>query len=101
MIGKEGIIVTIRALILAALAALAVAGCGDDDGGGLPPDAGGLDAMQPVDAGMDGDGGSQVTFAEFVIDLIQNQTSDEVEPVPVDFSLPDTEDPDAFDVLFQ
>lgn len=41
------------------------------------------------------------TFAGFVINLIQNQTQPNLEPVDIPENLQNTDDPNAFDVLFQ
>ena len=66
-------------------------GGGDDD---MPPDAAAPDASP--------DAGVPPTFESFVIDLVQNRTAGDTDPVPyVDFStLPESGDPAAFDVLF-
>ena len=83
-----------RVLILVALAA-----CGDNDHPLIDaaiPDAPMPDATPPA-----------ATFTTFVIDLVQNQTSDTTQPVPFDqFSaLPDPDGTNnnvhAYDVLFQ
>lgn len=41
-----------------------------------------------------------VVFEEFVVDLIQNHTSDQAEPVAIPEDMVDNGDPNAFDVLF-
>lgn len=84
-----------------------LAGCGDDDDDDDDGDDNNDDNGGDFDAGDDGgdvdagpDGGGGLTFADFVIDLIENQTADNTEPVAIDFSLPDDEAPDSFDSLF-
>ncbi|MDQ3367780.1 MAG: hypothetical protein M3680_20340 [Myxococcota bacterium] len=61
-----------RSVRFALAGLLALAACGDNikAGGGTP------------DATPDGPGPGDGTFTSFVIDLIQNQTADNTEPVP-------------------
>lgn len=54
----------------------------------------------PGTPGNDAPGGP-LTFAGFVIDLIQNQTADDTDAVQLPRGLVDSEDPNAFDELFQ
>jgi hypothetical protein len=78
----------LRALTLVLVAAFAA--CGDDD-----------DDMTMVDAGTQVDAGPQQTsLVDFVTGLVQGQTNETSEPVPVDDqTYTDTEDPAAFDDL--
>jgi hypothetical protein len=103
------------------LASMIISGCdcGDTDGDGdaaVPADGGiradGGDATVPPDGGEDGgmgnpdaepdaggDGGN--TFAEFVKDLINNQTNETGNPVDLpNPDLPDNEDPAEYNDLF-
>lgn len=81
------------------LLGVVASGCGDDDPDRPVADAGVQPDATVADAGPDG--GTIDTFAAFVIDLVENRTADDTEPVPIDFSLPDDEAPDSFDVLFE
>jgi hypothetical protein len=87
-------------LLIVGLAA-PLAACGDDtgDGDGVQPDA------PPDIDGPEPDGPTSVTFTRFVIDLVQNRTAGNTDPVPfAEFSSledPDTENPGAYDALFQ
>jgi hypothetical protein len=46
------------------------------------------------------DAGTATTFADYVKDLIGNQTADDTPPVAVDFASPDDQTPGIFDSLF-
>jgi len=85
-------------LILRSLFAIAmlfaVASCGGGGGGSdaavSPPDAAAPDATPPL------------TFESWVVDLVENRTSDTTDPAPdTEFlPLPESGDPHAFDSLF-
>lgn len=94
---------TRRALLLAVLLGGLLLGgglAGCLDGGSEDGASGAGDGAGDLDEPGDDPGDGTLTFAEFVIDLIQNHTADDTEPVAIDFSLPDDEDPDAFEELF-
>lgn len=55
----------------------------------------------PKDGAVDAAAGEGQTFAEFVTALIEDETNEYAEPVAIDFSLPDDEDPDSFAHLFE
>ena len=81
--------------LLTALMAMLLSGCNvfdDDDDNAPPPDDGGMPPpMESVD------------FTGFVIDLVQNGTADDTEPVEIndiDFAFDDNDEPAAFDALF-
>lgn len=84
---------SLRALALGAL--VATAGCGDDGGTPVTPDAA-VDA--PIDAPP------TATFTSFVLDLVTNQTTATGEARPFeDFSTlpdPDQDNPNAYEALF-
>jgi hypothetical protein len=91
---------TVTAALLAATFAV---GCGgDDDPPPQNPDAM-VEPPEPDAGGNPPDGGgSPLTFEEYVVDMIQNRTSDTTNAAPAaEFeSLPESGDPDAFDSLF-
>jgi hypothetical protein len=87
-----------RALFVAAALSFVVA-CGDNTNPNQPDSSIGPDGPE-----MNVDAPIPATFTLFVIDLIENQTSDTTEPVPfaifVPLPDPDLENPDAYDSLF-
>jgi len=94
----------VASFFAAGLAATACSG-GNDDNGNNGPDA----TPSPGDDDDDDDGGTPgpgptphpgTGFSAFVIDLIENQTADDTEPVAVDYDTTDDETPGAFDSLF-
>jgi hypothetical protein len=86
-----------RLAVIVAAAALAVAGCGDDstDSNGNNNDTGDA-SINPPPPG---------TFAAFVIDLIENHTADNTNPVAAEAFVslpdPDTNNEQAFSSLFR
>jgi hypothetical protein len=90
---------------LGMLSTLAVSSCGDSkrppitDGG--MPDGGMPDGGVP-DGGMPDGGTGPQSLASFVIELIEDYTTDTDEPFTVDdLDLTDSEDPNQFNALFQ
>jgi hypothetical protein len=87
-----------RLALALALAVAAVSACGDD--GGHQDTDGSIDS--PIDAPIDTP--PEVTFTSFVIDLVQNQTASNTDPVPyASFSTlndPDQDNPAAYAILF-
>jgi len=89
--------------LLLALVLVACSNSETPDARTNPPDAPGLVPDAPgaaTDAGANPDAGTTATFADFVKDLIVNQTADNTPPVAVDFASPDDMGPGAFNSLF-
>lgn len=88
----------ICALAVAAPLVVSAWNCGPRPGPGGPGEPGGgdQDAGQPPPPPP-----PTPTFASFVIDLVTTQTNETAAPADVSFDLADTEDPNAFDPLFQ
>jgi hypothetical protein len=85
----EGLVRIHRMLAVLALAlGLSIAACGGS--GGKKPV---VETPNPIET-------VAPPFAAFVIDLIQNQTTDDGEAVALPAEFTDTEDPQAFEVLF-
>lgn len=97
----------IRQLIFASLFAVGFAGaaCSGNGNGNGGNGNGGPDATPTPPGGGDDDdddgggGGTPTGFSAFVIDLIENQTAENTEPVTVDFDSEDGEE-DSYDTLF-
>lgn len=89
----------LRPLLYASLLAVGMIGAacsgGNDDDDREVDDPGDTGRSTPTPPA-----GPSTPFAAFVIDLIENQTADDTEPVAVDFDSADDENPDAFDTLF-
>jgi hypothetical protein len=79
--------------MLGCLTAPLLVGCGLDDGG--------TEGEAEAEAEAEAEGECQ-EFSDFVIDLIENETADDTEPVEVaGLCFTDAEDPAAFDSLFE